>query len=208
MSFDSIRKKQRGLRRHSKKINGWKEANLHLNEEQLNKYHFDYVKCTIDPFYRKFNVSKHEYGFRNPPNWIKRMFFDGLLEILRTWSKEVKSLHEESYLKVWVFEKTFVESQVVVGIETRMNWYNTLFDECVTHKKFPYQQFGYSEETLSDIVWKQYHSYERVFHKELLDDMEYLKYIAGKACKVEEDEKLGKVYLLDEGVVWVGEVIE
>ena len=119
MIKDKSKKKIRGFKRRVKAIDAWKNNNLDLDLQYLEDYSRDYVKVWIHPFY-----SLSQYTL---PNWYKRKVIDALLEIYDSYKKTLKENYEDYYLRVWIFEKDFMASQVVVAVGDMMKFYSNSF---------------------------------------------------------------------------------
>ena len=81
MSFRSVRKKIRGLRRKVKRIETWKENNINLNVDSLLEYGMEYIKLWISPFYNLYTINQYECGHKNPPNWFNRLILKAMFYI-------------------------------------------------------------------------------------------------------------------------------
>jgi len=77
------------------------------------------MKLEIDPWNR---LEK-----RNPPDWYKKLFIKSLIDIYDNWNFLIKQLGLEFYLKIWIFEPDFYNSQVVLAIHDRISRYERLF---------------------------------------------------------------------------------
>jgi len=113
-------KKIRGLPRLVKGINSWTNNNLTLDLEYLNSVERYYVKLCFSPFYNLFYQ-------KNPPHWYKVLIVKSLLKIFDNWSKILNELNIKSYLKIWIMDKRFIHSQVVVAVGEQIDFYDTAF---------------------------------------------------------------------------------
>ena len=152
MSLPSNQKKIRNKKRHINKIAQWKLSYINLDLTALDIHNRDYVKLWIDPWYR--------ISFRNPPIWIQRIMLESLLEILQSWKQQLENLEEEYYLKIWIFDKEFMKTQVVVAYRDRLNFYDNTFKNSADIKKMSFDKFGkildkYSNLELEFCVWEE-----------------------------------------------------
>ncbi|MDN4617549.1 hypothetical protein QCD85_05535 [Paenibacillus sp. PsM32] len=106
-NLDYNKKKIRGWKRRIKQIEDWKQRYIHLDIEQLERHHRDYVKLWINPFYQ---LTK-----RNPPVWYARLIFGAMIEVYESWYQQLKLLNEPFYLKIWLYDPNFISSQIVVA---------------------------------------------------------------------------------------------
>lgn len=113
------KKKIRGWKKLLRRIEIWKNSNIMLDLNALENYKRDYLKITIDPWYRLVK--------RNPPVWYQRYLVDALCDIYLNWENEIKKVRDEFYLKMWLFEKNIINSQIVIAIDDKINFYNNLF---------------------------------------------------------------------------------
>jgi len=59
------------------------------------------------------------------PAWFKNIAFDFLLELYQAWEQQAKKLNKEYYLKLWIFEKRFGESELVFSVPERGEQFDT-----------------------------------------------------------------------------------
>lgn len=123
------KKKIRGWKRRKRAIENWKQRNLILDKDLLIDDSRDYVKIWIAPFY-----TLDEYDL---PYWYKQLLLDALIEIYHSWQTEIDSLNRKYYLKIWLFEKNFMRSQVVVAIDDFLHFYDNSFGYLMNVKKLP-----------------------------------------------------------------------
>ncbi|MAE13199.1 hypothetical protein CMO92_01420 [Candidatus Woesearchaeota archaeon] len=67
-------------------------------------------------------------------SWKKK-----LVDIYLSWKKKLDSFREEYYLKIWVFNKHFKDSQVVVAIDDFKDFYDKTFMEAKTVEPFKFK---------------------------------------------------------------------
>jgi hypothetical protein len=108
------RKKVRGWRRQIEKVDRWRQQNIELNIVDRS-----YVKIWIDPWYRLQR--------RNPPLWLARYMLAGLIEIYDAWHSQLTARGEDFYLKIWLFDRHFISSQVVAAIDSSRDYYQHTF---------------------------------------------------------------------------------
>ncbi|AJY77930.1 hypothetical protein VN24_21900 [Paenibacillus beijingensis] len=165
--------------------------------EHLLKHNRDYVKIWIDPWYRLIR--------RNPPVWLSRIMLKALVEIYHSWNKTLISLGEPYYLRIWLFDPNFINSQVVVAIRDCLDFYK--FNEGINAKSFPQEK--YQLEQLTDFHWKQCID-ETIYFKNIDElEEEFITKLTKKAYAIEEttiDNKPDTMYKIYEGEIWEGSI--
>lgn len=200
ISFDFRKRKIRGWKRRVKKIERWKQAYLALDREALAKYNRDYVKVWIAPF---FSLQVYTLPF-----WYKRLVIQALLEIYASWKQTLDEGDESYYLKIWVFEKDIMRSQVMVSVGELLHFYDQSFEELTPVDGLPTRL---AIETAEELNWDQGFTvdawYEGEMQEEIKDGLyteEEIQAIKDSAYSVQE-YKGEPVYLVKDGIVWVGE---
>ncbi|MGL4697921.1 hypothetical protein [Enterococcus larvae] len=199
ITFDLRKRKIRGWKRRAKKIERWKNAYMELDKKALAAYDRDYVKVWIAPF---FSLQKHTLPF-----WYKRLVIEALLEIYASWKQTMDTFDEPYYLKVWVFEKDFMSSQVVVSARSYLHFYDQTFEGLKPVGALP---DGMMVEAAKGLDWEQGVDVAAWFERELQEDLqselysqEEIQAIRESAYRVTEyNEDL--IYLIKNDTVWVG----
>jgi hypothetical protein len=188
------KKKVRGWKRQIRKLEQWKQNHLHLS---LNRYGYDYVKIWLDPFYRLQQ--------RNPPVWFRRLIVAALIEIYDSWHKQLISLGEPFYLKIWFFEPHFIQSQVVAATGERIEYYENLFMPDTKSRKFPFEKYAHGNYDLSAFDWQLH--VDEDFYFEQADELtaEDLYRLKKKAFRVETTEDGDTMLIIKKGNMFVGE---
>ena len=204
----SNKKKIRGWKRRIKQIEQWKLRCIDLDIEQLFRNNRDYVKLWIDPFYRLTR--------RNPPIWYSRLILKAMIEVHQSWSEQMKKLNEPFYLKIWLYNPNFINSQIVVAFRECLNYYNNTFDKSNDKKAFPMHLYG-SIPGLQNLKWALAIDSDDYWLSDLDEDINLgfrtnkdTETIKNKAYK-HETLKLSSgediVYKVKVGDVWLGEII-
>ncbi|MBL1224120.1 hypothetical protein [Enterococcus sp. BWR-S5] len=197
--FDFKKRKIRGWKRKVRKIEQWKNTYLELDQEALAKYNREYVKVWIAPF---FSLQKHTI-----PLWYKRLVIQALLDIYSSWQQQLVKLDEPYYLKVWIFEKDFMWSQVVVSVRSALHFYDETFEELTPVSSLPNE---FAVEAAKLLEWKKGFTAVTWFEGEMQEDIrdglyteEEIQAIKDSAYKVQE-YKGEAMYLVKDDIVWVG----
>ncbi len=131
---------------------------MHLDKETLEVDARDYVKIWIYPFY-----SINQYSL---PSWYKKLIIDCLIQIYDCWQKELDSLNKHYYLKIWVFEKEFMQSQVVVAVDKFVHAYDNSFEGLSKIEKLPSRL---RTEKSKELEWQQGFIVSAFTEKELMN---------------------------------------
>jgi len=117
--YFSKKKKIRGWKRHKRKIERWKQNAINLDMDYLRNYQRQYEKLWIHPFYKLER--------RNPPNWYKSLLLDAMIEVYLEWHQKMKKEEEDFYLKLWLYDPHFINSQIVVAYRNCLDFYDETF---------------------------------------------------------------------------------
>ena len=185
--------KVRGWKRQIKKLEQWKQKHLNLTIDSV--YRYEYVKIWLDPWYR---LQK-----RNPPFWFRRLIVAALIEIYDSWNKQLVSLNEPFYLKIWFFEPHFIQSQVVAATGERIGYYEKLFVADTESKKFPFEKYAHGSYDLTVFDWQL--RVDEDFYFEQADEFtaEEFKRLRKKAFRVEQTED-DTMLTIKRGNIFVG----
>lgn len=146
-------KKIRGHIRRWKDIENWRINNLDLN---LN----DYLLNEIDRFYAKIRVhpwsglSLTDSEIPQPTGKTKQKILHGLLDIYEDWKKKLDKLGQPYYLKIWLFEPRFSQSQVVCGIGDNIDFYKTTFFKPEITIRLNSDNYGQLKNRLENFTWE------------------------------------------------------
>ncbi|MCO4292722.1 hypothetical protein NF867_07600 [Solitalea sp. MAHUQ-68] len=208
-------KKIRGLARRQKEIDDWFEWNYDIDLDLLNSSGYYYVKAKVGPWANLF-TEKHY------PSDYKKKILKHLLEIYANWEQKLLKQERPFYLKIWLYEHRFINSQVVAAVGEKINRYQELFTKVPKQHTFHKNRFDPKLAQLDKLSWSL-HWDEDVFWESEFADLEDLKktnielYYHEKRlykCLVKKaDYKLlqnpygenDKLFLIKKGNLWVGE---
>jgi hypothetical protein len=207
--FISNKKKIRGWKRHVRKIEKWKRRVIDLDIEHLHQYQRDYAKLWIHPFYA--------IPLRNPPVWYNRLLLEAILDVYRSWHEKLSKLDEVFYLKLWIYDPHFINSQVVAAYKDCLHFYDQTFDVGNQEKQFPLHKYTYLREKLEMFDWHLHIDSDVYTESDLIDNIQQgwtseneVEAIKGKAYKVEtvhlSEVDTDKTYSVKVGDVWVGSI--
>jgi hypothetical protein len=204
--YHSKKKKIRGWKRHKRKIESWKQNAINLNIDSIRKHHRDYVKLWIYPLYSINRI--------NPPVWYSRLLLAAMIDVYLNWYEKMIDEDNEFYLKIWLYEPNFIESQIVVAYKDCLNFYDKNFEKRTLCKKFPIQKYPFLAEKLAMFDWELcieadvYWSYDLEENVKLgfSSEQEVSEIISQsyRIDKIEYDDETTYAYCVDVGDVWVG----
>lgn len=207
--FISNKKRIRGWKRLVRKIEKWKLRVIGLDIVHLHQYQRDYAKLWIHPFYAILR--------RNPPVWYYRLLLEAILDVYRSWHETLSKLDEDFYLKLWIYDPHFINSQVVAAYKDCLHFYDQTFDVGNQEKQFPVYKYTYLRERLEMFDWHLHIDSDIYTESDLIDNIQQgwmseneVEAIKGKAYKVETvhlpDGDTDKTYIVKVGDVWVGSI--
>ena len=148
-------KKIRGHNRRHKQIDNWRLDNLSLDltDYLLNERDRYYAKIRVHPW---SGLSLTNSVTPQPTGKTKQKMLNGLLDIYEDWKKQLDKLGQPYYLKVWLFEPRFSQSQVVCAIGDNVDFYENTFYKPDTDKPIQLDNYGSLKTNLSKFNW-DYH---------------------------------------------------
>ena len=132
-------KKIRGHNRIWKRIDSWVYYNKSLDLEHVKSYQREYAKIWVRPY---SNLCLGNSVFPAPKGKTRQKIIDGLFEIHTNWKKQLDTLNEPYYLKIWFYHPDVSRSQVVCAIGDFINFYDVTFHNPNENKKFPFDTRG------------------------------------------------------------------
>lgn len=194
------------MKRHKRKIERWKQEAIELDMDYVRDYHRDYIKLWIHPFYTLVR--------RNPPAWFNRLLLEAMIDVYSVWYKKMKKENEDFYLKIWIYDPHFINSQIVVAYKDCLNFYNGTFVKRKEHKDFPYEKFHSLKDKLEQFEWDlcidtDYYD-ETDLDEWIIDGISSEKEVQAikeksydvTSIKIENETYLQ--YCIDKGDIWVG----
>lgn len=185
----------RGGKRQIRRVQRWREARLEPDLNHLRRFGQEYVKLTIDPWYRLVK--------RQPPVWLRREMTLALLDVYESWRRKVEALPEVEYLRVWLSWPNFIDSQVVMATGRQAQHYQDVFLPVAEPKGLPSELGPQLLARLSEFEWQECLSEYPVYKDDLTaDELHWLfkrRYRPGRLYDGTE------VYWIEQGRVWVGQ---
>tara|TARA_R110000851_G_scaffold74518_2_gene164289 strand:- start:348 stop:995 length:648 start_codon:yes stop_codon:yes gene_type:complete len=151
--------KLRGYQNLWKDIEEWISEYQQMDLEYLEYRQRDWVKIYIWP---DSHISSSNQVIE-PKGKARRLITEGLISIYNARKEQLDSLGKPYYLKIWLHDRRFSESQVVCAIDDMIDFYE------VTHAK-PEEPLAIENSGISDIPQKYPEfEWEHRFDEELID---------------------------------------
>jgi hypothetical protein len=146
-------KKIRGHNRRHKQIENWRLTNLSLDltDYLLNQRDRYYAKIYVHPW---SGLSLTNSLTPQPTGKTKQKMLNGLLDIYENWKTQLDKLGKPYYLKIWLFEPRFSQSQVVCAIGNDIDFYENTFYKPTSDKTIFLDNFGNLKTRLSKLNWE------------------------------------------------------
>lgn len=205
MKLTSIRKKVRGFRRRARKLPLWGNHFKNLDLDILIKYRKEYVKLWINPFCNLYQISNSEVGKKIPPYRFRNQILFQLIEIYLEWERKLKELDESYYLKIWIGDPEFTNSQVVTAINSEISYYEHIFIKDTEPKPFPYIN---NHPSFISFTWERCVNGYFIWESDL-ESIGEISDIERKAYKISEESINGKIersFYIRTGDMWTGSI--
>ncbi len=144
-------KKIRGHKRIWKRIGQWVSEHKILDTETLAHYQRDYVKIYIHPW---SSISMLNSSTVQPKGKTRKKILEGLIEIYEAWEVQLKELGVPYYLKIWLYEPHFSNSQVVCAIGEFLEFYEITFHKPEETKQLNLNNFGNLSSKMAEFGWE------------------------------------------------------
>jgi len=144
-------KKIRGHKRRWKDIDHWVETHKNLDLDYLKEYQRDYAKIRVHPW---SGISLTNSQTPEPSRTTKINILNGLTEIYDAWKQQLDKLGKSYYLKIWLLEPRFSNSQVVCAIGDCLNYYENTFFKPDNSKELKSENYGRLKNEVSKFNWE------------------------------------------------------
>jgi hypothetical protein len=146
-------KKIRGHLRRQKQIETWLAENQSWNLQRYfqSGQDFCYVKIAVHPW-NGLSVTKSILP--EPRGKTKQKMLSGLFDIYENWKRKLDRFGKPYYLKIWLFEPRFSQSQVVCAVGDSIDHYENLFFTPASHKKLNANHYGPLKTRVEGFDWK------------------------------------------------------
>lgn len=191
------------MKKKARRLSSWTEYHKQLDIESLLKHEKEYVKIWIKPFYNLYQINSKTWGRKNPSYKFRKQVFNQLIEIYLAWEDKLKELKEPYYLKIWLADPEFMDSQVVAAIGSEIEYYQNLFEHNKESKESP---FSPKHPNLDQFKWDRCVNGYYVWESDL-EIIEEINEIRKKAYRINEviiDGKIERSYFIYTGDMWTG----
>ncbi|WP_213471210.1 hypothetical protein [Paenibacillus dendritiformis] len=205
MKLISVHKKTRGMRRRARSLQLWGAHHKTLDIDSLTRNKRAYVKVRIPPFCHLHRINEREAGKKKPPYRFRKQTLHHLIEIYRAWKKQLDATKKKEpyYLKIWLGDPEFMDSQVVAALGPKMDYYEQLFTKHPEQRPFPYER---AHLCFDLFAWERHVNGYHVWESDL-ETAEELELAHKKAFQINEYRMNGKVersYFISAGDMWIG----
>ena len=149
----------RGLRRRKSNVDKWIQSSLTFDLERLKDRQVYYQKIYVYPWSNLFCSQQPPTGYRN-------QITSGLIDIYLKWRLELEKLGQPYYLKIWLNDPRFMDSQVVAAIGDKIEYYSNLFQPADMKVKFPSDKFIEAKDKLGALTWTPFLDEDTYFESE------------------------------------------
>lgn len=190
------RKKVRGWKRRLRQLERFRRTYRTLDVEALRASQYDYVKIWLDPWSR--------LGGRNPPVWFRRRILAALVDIHDAWRVQLDALGEPYYLEIWLFHPDFHRSQVVAGLDWRMDHYRSVFEPAPRAAPRPPALYDDAAYDLDRFRWRAGTEVNAYMAEPGELDADDAADFQRRAARVEQRPNGDTLYIFELGRVWQG----
>lgn len=163
-------RKIRGHKRRQRQIQSWINENKEFRLDILTDYNKDYIDIIIHPW---CDISMVNSTYPEPTNKTKADIIDGLIEIYEAWKIQLENLKVPYYLKIWLYNPNFSESQVVCAINEKIDYYENIFFKPDQKKSFDLNNYRKQNKTLASFNWEYGLDEQHLFDNEMGSVDEY-----------------------------------
>jgi hypothetical protein len=206
------KQKIRGQNRISKQIEEWRMDNLTLHLDNVLKRGRGRQDIVVHPW---CDISIIKSTFPEPNGRTKRLILTGLLDIYDNWKKQLDEYGSPYYLKIWLYDPRFSQSEIVCALGENLDYYNNTFAPAPA-RAFPLHHYNTLQERLKSMKWScfldedHYSEQEIGTKEEYASNEDYEEMISDfnrrirKPHKVSKLEDGTKLHSFKRGFVWVG----
>lgn len=188
-------KKVRGWKRQKRMLQALKSSYEVIDWQRLDENHCLYMELWLAPW--------SNFVKRNPPIWFRRLFLSYLFELHTKWKEQIEKKYEDYYLKIWVFHPHFYNSQIVLAVKDKIDFYKNRFIPCDNMNITIPKEYEITE--INKFKWvpffEQELSYKSDFELES-DEIEWWEKNADSKKEIDEDTE----YRKNIGYFWLNEV--
>lgn len=204
MSYDATSKKTRWIGRRIRAIEKWRSDNSILNLDSITVAHSKHLSFHKEIF-SELLLEGTEIITVNQQRKIKNLIVKSMIDIYNEWDKYLKEEYDEYYLKLWIYPHSFLDSQIVIAVNDKIQFYKGLFELEIENK-----DIDLDLKSIENFKWEKYMDHVVISESKYLGYEKDLEVIKSKSFKVKEEETCGEVekyFYIPKGTIWVGEKI-
>lgn len=200
-------KKIRGHNRRQQQIDYWLHDNLSLDLTDYLLNHRDryYAKIRVHPW---SGFSLTNSIIPEPKGKTKQKMLNGLLDIYEDWKKQLDKIGQPYYLKVWLFEPRFSQSQIVCAIGENVDFYENTFYKPDINKTIHLDKYGSLRAKLSKFNWDYRLDEDHYDNTEIGDPNTYASRQEYEEAKIWFDKLLKKQHRTHKFIEPIGDITE
>lgn len=145
------KQKIRGIKRKNKAIEQWIAENLPLRTDLLETYQEDHCDIVVHPW---CDYSISSSIIPPPKGKTKLLMIQGLIRIYNALKKQLDSIGQPYYLKIWLFNPRFSLSRVVCAVGENKKFYENQL-EALNNAGLPTNVFTNAHPLLTGFSWKR-----------------------------------------------------
>jgi len=211
----NMKQKIRGHNRRQKQIEHWVRDNVSIDlaDYLLNTSDRHYVKIRIHPW-NGFSLKQSKTP--EPSGKTKQKMLAGLLDIYTEWKKQLDESGVPYYLKIWLFEPRFSQSQVVCATGDNLQFYDNTFFKPAETKELPAGNYHDLKSRLDNLNWDYCLDEDHFDNNEVGEPEQYATLADFKATekwyfaalktphRTTKSNETTEVYSFKRGDVWTG----
>ncbi|WP_433942815.1 hypothetical protein [Paenibacillus sp. SN-8-1] len=128
-----------------------------------------------------------------------------LIEIYLAWQEKLEQLNQPYYLKIWLADPEFMDSQIVAALGTEIDYYNNLFMQNEEPRDFP---IDIRHPSIGKFVWERCVNGYYVLESDLETEKD-INEVRKKAIRTNETMIEGRIersYFMNTGDIWIGSI--
>ena len=208
--------KIRGIKRRQKDLNSWSDFHQELDIDRLKEYGYVYAKTKFGPW-------ADLYIERPYPSDYRKQLFSNLINFYFKWKNALDKEFDNYYFKIWLSYPRFIDSQIVVAIGDKIDYYTNLFEKCDNQREFPVEVFNTEKLRINLFDWvthydRDYYLERNYLNLELEDNKDTKYYYEEKRFynrlikngfpykMIDHGNGEERLFYIQQGYIWVGEL--
>lgn len=136
---------------------------------------YEYIKFRIWPW--SGVTTGTETKPAEPKGKTREIILMGFLDIYDVWKKQLDSMNEPYYLKIWFYSPNVSKSQIVCATKNRLNWYDGMFFSPAKTPEFNLSKNKILNNRLTELNWEYFFD-EEFFDNTTLGEIDDYKSLA------------------------------